>query len=601
MLDFENWVDGRYVNTHGGDGLVIATPTGSTAYALSGGGPIIHPSLDAITLVPICPHTLSDRPIVIRGDAQIEVRVLERPDTRAEVTCDGQALGELAAGERLQVRAARSGCCWSIRAATTISACCAPSCTGAAAARAASTASAELRPAMLTGVAVRNFAIIDEVSSWSSARAHRADRRDRRRQVDPGGCAGPGARRPRRCLGGAPRRGARRDHGQLRSGAAARLAAWLAEQALDADGECVLRRVIGAEGRSRAWINGAPATLQTLRELGERLVDIHGQHEHQSLVRPAAQRELLDARLPDPKRCGPSRRPGRPGARRRGRAPRLEAAGRDREQRLDLLRYQLRELEAFAPTAGEARRAGSRVHALANAGRLAEGASGALELVYESEAGAAHDAVARAAELLAELAGWIRGWPPRRLLAEAEIQLSEAAAELRRYLGGLEMDPARLDAVQARLEGLKSLSRKHQVEPDALPAARLAIAGRRRSRNSSRPRFRWARQRGCRRRRPPTAGGRAGLARRARQAAAEFSDQVSALMHQLGMPGGRFVAAVEHDPRRLRSRTAWTAIEFLVSANPGSRSRRSRGSPRAASCRASAWPSRWPPGGGRRR
>ena len=106
MLDFENWVNGVYVNTHGGDGLVIATPTGSTAYALSGGGPIIHPSLDAITLVPICPHTLSDRPIVIRGDARIEVRVLERPDTRAEVACDGQPLGELVAGERLLVRAA---------------------------------------------------------------------------------------------------------------------------------------------------------------------------------------------------------------------------------------------------------------------------------------------------------------------------------------------------------------------------------------------------------------------------------------------------------------------------------------------------------------
>jgi NAD+ kinase len=106
MLDFENWVDGVYVNTHGGDGLVIATPTGSTAYALSGGGPIIHPSLNAITLVPICPHTLSDRPIVIRADAQIEVRVLERPDTGAEVACDGLPLGELAAGERLLVCAA---------------------------------------------------------------------------------------------------------------------------------------------------------------------------------------------------------------------------------------------------------------------------------------------------------------------------------------------------------------------------------------------------------------------------------------------------------------------------------------------------------------
>lgn len=106
MLDFENWVDGVYVNTHGGDGLVIATPTGSTAYALSGGGPIVHPSLEAITLVPICPHTLSDRPIVIRADCRIEVRIVERPETSAEVTCDGHFLGELGPGDRLTVKAA---------------------------------------------------------------------------------------------------------------------------------------------------------------------------------------------------------------------------------------------------------------------------------------------------------------------------------------------------------------------------------------------------------------------------------------------------------------------------------------------------------------
>ena len=106
MLDFETWIDGRYVNSHGGDGLIIATATGSTAYALSGGGPIIHPELDAVVLVPICPHTLSDRPIVVRADCEIEVRLGERPDTRAHVVCDGQILGELAASDRLRVRRA---------------------------------------------------------------------------------------------------------------------------------------------------------------------------------------------------------------------------------------------------------------------------------------------------------------------------------------------------------------------------------------------------------------------------------------------------------------------------------------------------------------
>lgn len=103
MLDFETWIDGRYVNTHGGDGLVVATATGSTAYALSCGGPILYPELDAVVLAPICPHTLSDRPIVVRSTSTIEVRLLERPDTQAQVTCDGVSLGEITPGESLIV------------------------------------------------------------------------------------------------------------------------------------------------------------------------------------------------------------------------------------------------------------------------------------------------------------------------------------------------------------------------------------------------------------------------------------------------------------------------------------------------------------------
>ncbi len=103
MLDFETWIDGRYVNTHGGDGLVVATATGSTAYALSCGGPILYPELDALVLAPICPHTLSDRPIVVRSTSTIEIRLLERPDTQAQVTCDGVTIGDLAPGDKLIV------------------------------------------------------------------------------------------------------------------------------------------------------------------------------------------------------------------------------------------------------------------------------------------------------------------------------------------------------------------------------------------------------------------------------------------------------------------------------------------------------------------
>jgi NAD+ kinase len=103
MLDFETWIDSAFVNTHGGDGLVIASSTGSTAYALSCGGPIVAPHLDVLVVAPICPHTLSDRPIVVSGRSVVAVKLIDRPDTRAQVTCDGVALGELSPGDRLEV------------------------------------------------------------------------------------------------------------------------------------------------------------------------------------------------------------------------------------------------------------------------------------------------------------------------------------------------------------------------------------------------------------------------------------------------------------------------------------------------------------------
>jgi NAD+ kinase len=103
MLDFETWIDGAYVNTHGGDGIVVASSTGSTAYALSCGGPIVAPHLDVLVVAPICPHTLSDRPIVVSGRSVIAVKLIDRPDTRAQVTCDGVSLGELAPGDRLEI------------------------------------------------------------------------------------------------------------------------------------------------------------------------------------------------------------------------------------------------------------------------------------------------------------------------------------------------------------------------------------------------------------------------------------------------------------------------------------------------------------------
>jgi NAD+ kinase len=104
MMDFETWIDGRYVNTHAGDGIVIASATGSTAYALSCGGPIVDPHLEVLVIAPICPHTLSDRPIVVSARATIEIRLLERPESRAQVVCDGFVLGDVEPCDRVQIR-----------------------------------------------------------------------------------------------------------------------------------------------------------------------------------------------------------------------------------------------------------------------------------------------------------------------------------------------------------------------------------------------------------------------------------------------------------------------------------------------------------------
>jgi NAD+ kinase len=108
MLDFVTRMDGRYVNTHAGDGLVIATPTGSTAYSLSCGGPIIEPRLDAVVVVPVAPHTLADRPIVLPASLGIELRLLERENTRAEIMADGHSMGEIRPQDTLHVGASET-------------------------------------------------------------------------------------------------------------------------------------------------------------------------------------------------------------------------------------------------------------------------------------------------------------------------------------------------------------------------------------------------------------------------------------------------------------------------------------------------------------
>ena len=104
MIEVDAFLDGRFLNTYRADGLIISTPTGSTAYALAGGGPIIHPGLEAVVLVPICPHTLSHRPIVVKADSVIEVVLNAANTTQTQITCDGQISLSIEPGDRIVIR-----------------------------------------------------------------------------------------------------------------------------------------------------------------------------------------------------------------------------------------------------------------------------------------------------------------------------------------------------------------------------------------------------------------------------------------------------------------------------------------------------------------
>jgi DNA repair protein RecN (Recombination protein N) len=347
------------------------------------------------------------------------------------------------------------------------------------------------------------------------------------------------------------------------------VAAWLAENDMDAEGECVVRRIVSREGRSRAYVNGCALPLQTLRSLGEMLVEIHGQHEHQTLTRRPVQRALLDGFGGHQVEADAVRDAFVARDEIRERLDRLQAAEDNREHRLDLLRYQVNELDSLAIEPGELEALLAEDLRLRNVERLASATGLAQQLLYDDEEGSAQQRIARARqeiESASELDPALAG--AARLAEEAEIQVSEAAADLRRYLADLEMDPERQAFVANRLAAVQELSRKHEVPPHGLPGRLEALRGEltelenagitlgelEASLEEATQRYRTA---------------AAGLHERRVEAAGKLSESITAAMHQLGMPGGRFVAAVDNEATETFSRSGEDRIEFLVTANPG--------------------------------
>jgi DNA repair protein RecN (Recombination protein N) len=347
-------------------------------------------------------------------------------------------------------------------------------------------------------------------------------------------------------------------------GAESPLSEWLLANDFDADG-CLLRRVIDTGGRSRAYINGAPATLTQLREAADCLADIHGQHAHYSLLRGEAQRRLLDthAGLRDlASEVAERHRAWHKAAEARMAAEKnVEASLRERE----MLAWQVKDLAglAFDPLAWS--ETGQEHRRLAHAAALMEGAGAALEDLSEGEMAALarlEQVTSRLRQLIdydAALAGVLDA------AQGALIQLQDAAHALRHYRERLELDPQRLAEVERRIDAVHDAARKYRVPPEELPQlladwqARLAELEILQDPAKLAAQEEKARQ-GYLERAESLSAGR-------RKAATALSKAVTGTMQELAMPGGRFEVVLA----KLAEGTAagLEIVEFRVSAHPG--------------------------------
>ena len=240
---------------------------------------------------------------------------------------------------------------------------------------------------------------------------------------------------------------------------------WLAERDLDASGDCILRRTITAEGRSRAYINGSPATLSDCADLGQLLVDIHSQHAHQSLLRRPVQRNLLDtyagaeALIVDVSETAQRWRVLQEDY------TRLAGQTEEFDARKALLTYQIAELESLNPQVGELEQLETQHQVLANAAFIIDSAND-IASGCESQ----RDQLARLVQLANDGRMATSATDNlRELLQSALIQLDEAQAETARFAASVELDPEGLKATEERMSALHDLARKHRVTPEALP------------------------------------------------------------------------------------------------------------------------------------
>ena len=344
---------------------------------------------------------------------------------------------------------------------------------------------------------------------------------------------------------------------------------WLRERGLDDAESCTLRRVLGADGRSRAFINGQPVSLQDLKSLGGLLVDIHGQHAHQSLLEATNQRGLLDAHggLEPLARTVAAAYAEWQAVERDLEARRLTSA--DSAAQLELLKFQASELETLAITVDEPERLRLERDRLANTDLLIGGVSAALDSLAENEQSSAYGSVVRARQAIDRLTEHDPALrDPAQRLTGLEIELRELESTLSHYRDRIEADPARLAWLDDRLAKIRTLARRHGVAEQDLGQTLVTVRERIAALSGGTESLEALAARAAAERARFFDAAKKLSARRAKQASA-LGRSVTAELAELGMPNGEFHVELQPKPPERADGTGLERIEFQVKLNPG--------------------------------
>ncbi len=345
---------------------------------------------------------------------------------------------------------------------------------------------------------------------------------------------------------------------------------WLLENEMSADGECVIRRILFANGRSKAFINGYNATLVQLRSLCDLLVDIHGQHEHQSLQKSQIQQQLLDAFIGDSKINDEVKQKYLLYREFHQRLQQAQSGSQEREQRIDLLGLYCEELNQLSLVEGEYETLQLEYRRHSNAGQLIEKIGRVLQLLHHNEDHSIQSALGQCEDELSELVTLDAGLESsHELISAALIQAQEATHELRSYQDGIDLDADRLEALNQRIATMQNLARKHRVEISALPALTAQLDEELQDLNSGNFDLE-AIQKDLDKAQQDYLFSALELSRKREQTANLLSEQVSGIMQQLGMEGGRFRIDVKQSTTEQDFKASGIdTINYLVAANPG--------------------------------